>query len=58
MKDVKLLDAGPEGSVLFELVMNNKYSNLNGKNILYHPWKSGMLIKRRCYAWWSGWSHI
>lgn len=31
MNEVKLLDAGPEGSVLFELPMDAKYSNLNGK---------------------------
>jgi hypothetical protein len=30
MNEVKLIDAGPEGSVLFELVMDPKYSNLNG----------------------------
>ncbi|KAF2669063.1 thioesterase family protein-like protein [Microthyrium microscopicum] len=29
MKEVKLLDAGPEGTVLFELLMDSKYSNLN-----------------------------
>ncbi len=30
MNEVKLLDAGPEGSVVFEMVMDEKYSNLNG----------------------------
>lgn len=30
MEAIKLVDAGPEGSVLFELLIDEKYSNLNG----------------------------
>jgi hypothetical protein len=30
MEELKLIDAGPEGSVLFELLIDEKYSNLNG----------------------------
>jgi acyl-coenzyme A thioesterase 13 len=31
MQDLKLLDAGPEGTVLFEIKIDEKYSNLNGR---------------------------
>jgi acyl-coenzyme A thioesterase 13 len=30
MSEVKLLDAGPEGSVTFELVVGQFYGNMNG----------------------------
>jgi acyl-coenzyme A thioesterase 13 len=30
MNDIKIIDAGPEGSVEFELYLDEKYSNLNG----------------------------
>ena len=30
MEDVKLLDAGPEGTVLFEILTDEKYGNING----------------------------
>jgi hypothetical protein len=30
MEAIKLIDAGPEGSVLFELLIDEKFSNLNG----------------------------
>ncbi|KAF2095033.1 thioesterase family protein-like protein [Rhizodiscina lignyota] len=33
MKDLKLLDAGPEGSTLYEIRIDEKYSNLN--NIMH-----------------------
>jgi len=29
MENMKLLDAGPEGSVLFELYVDERYANLN-----------------------------
>lgn len=32
MEAIKLIDAGPEASVLFELLIDEKYSNLNGMN--------------------------
>jgi hypothetical protein len=31
MNDVHLLDATPDGTVLFELTIDDKYSNLNGR---------------------------
>jgi len=31
MKGLKLLDAGPEGSVLYEMKITERYSNLNGE---------------------------
>jgi len=33
MKGLKLLDAGPEGSVLYELKITERYSNLNGETL-------------------------
>jgi len=36
MKDLKLLDAGPEGSVLYEMKITERYSNLNGMQQPFH----------------------
>jgi len=32
MNELKLLDAGPAGTTLYELVIDDKYSNLNGSS--------------------------
>lgn len=34
MSEVKLLDAGPEGTVVFELLISEAYSNINGTFVL------------------------
>jgi hypothetical protein len=31
MNNMKLIDAGSEGSVVFELLISDKYSNLNSR---------------------------
>jgi hypothetical protein len=35
MSEVKLLDAGPEGTVVFELLISEAYSNINGIFFLF-----------------------
>ena len=34
MRRAELLDAGPEGTVLFKFRITPQYSNLNGKDVL------------------------
>jgi hypothetical protein len=43
MEAIKLIDAGPEGSVLFELLIDEKYSNLNGTSNDSYPLKMKLL---------------
>jgi len=41
MENLKLLDAGPEGSVLFELLIDDTYGNING---VMHGGAAGLIF--------------
>ena len=62
MRDIKLIDAGPEGAVTWELDITPAYANLNSETSevvvlileIYELMKWG----DRCYAWGSCWGDI
>jgi hypothetical protein len=59
MNNMKLIDAGPEGSVVFELLISDKYSNLNGRTgVSCTSNLSTDLVSPRRDAWGSCWGHL